>query len=471
MDIQQLLQALPNTALIALVEDVYGRYGDIDGIIESYLDSVVVQGEAEVGVTAPLMQWLKRQIEQLLDNEEFVDYRQALQLSSQLERLLSDISSLAELNAVEALAMLDELLARHEEIMERVDDSGGSIGEALSNAMSLWLEVAAELRRQQPQARDWVQTVLDYHEASDYGCFDDVIRDSACLLSEEELRQLAGHFESDIRSALKATVDDGHNRQASHAALKLRSVAEALSDIFLYEQSTLLISPRPNTLQLAGITQYALAIGALERAEYWLQQPQWQDDEHRFAGLNNQLLKRQGNISQLKDNLLESWQRMPNKRNLQAYWEYADDAERQAVTIQVQEQAGSLDRHVDAIEMLLFIGDAKLAADHLIAHRFELGSEWYGTLLGWIEGFDAGRQTLAVIVCYRLLLMDLLERGNARAYHHGARYFHTLLALDKKLPDYRGLDSAQAFITSLQAKHGRKRSFWSAADYPNKAEA
>ncbi|MBK8973885.1 MAG: hypothetical protein IPM37_21925 [Hahellaceae bacterium] len=52
---------------------------------------------------------------------------------------------------------------------------------------------------------------------------------------------------------------------------------------------------------------------------------------------------------------------------------------------------------------------------------------------------------------------------------YDADYFHALLKLDKKKPDYQGLDDAQAFIRQLQQKHWRKHSFWTQADYPSKA--
>ncbi len=471
MDVPKLLQALPATVLMALVEDLYGRHGDIDEIIEAYLESADEQGEVEAQGTTPLLPWLKRQVEQLTASDEFVDYRHAPQLSSQIERLLVDISNLAELDAAQALALLDQLLVSHGGILERVDDSGGYIGDVLCDAVSLWLTVAADLRSQQPLARNWAADVVAYHAANDYGCFDAIISGSRCLLSEDELRQLGLQFESELRGALNAATGEGHNRQRSYASLGLRSVAEALSDISLYELSTLLISPHPNTLQLERIIRYALDIGAMERAEYWLQQPQWREDERRYASLHNQLLKHQGNIDQLKQNLLADWQRAPSACKLEAYWNYANEAERQAVAAQVHAQAESLNDAAVAIEMLLFIDSVGPAAEHLIARHAALSGVWYGTLLGWIERFKAAGQTLAGIVCYRLLLTDLLERGYSKAYHHGARYFHVLLALDREQPDYRGLDSAQAFIASLQSRHWRKRSFWSAAGYPGKPDS
>lgn len=469
MSISRQLRAMQKPALIALVGDLYGRDGDIDEIIKSHLEQQGTEDETDAGLQPSLLPYLQRQVTQLISSTAFIDYRSAHPFSQQLEQLLADIGDLAEQHAAQALALLDQLLEQHGTIYERVDDSDGYLGDALGNAVELWLAVATILRSEQPEARDWVGDVCTLYDNNDYGCVDDIISISSNLLSIKELRELAERFEHDARVAIDRHKGNDYNEQAAHACMRLSAVAQALSDINLYEQATLLTTPQPNLQQLQDLINYALSIKALERAEYWLQQPQWQVDQRRHAQLSNRLLEHQGNITQLKHNLLQAFQQEPSEHNLRAYWQHAEPDERQVIGEQVLEQAKSLKSASEAIRLLLFIGSIEMAAEYFIAHHAKLKGSWYGTLLGWLEPFEAAEQTLASILCYRLLLADLLDRGYSKAYHHGARYFHSLLKLDKKQPDYRGLDNAQAYITALQAKHGRKRSFWDAAGYPNKA--
>lgn len=471
MSVIKHLRGLPKPALIALIDDLYGRYGDIDEIIEDHLEQQSEEHESESESLPNLLPYLQRQVSQLVTSQAYIDYRSAQGFSERLEQLLVDICDLAEADAAQALALLDQLLEHHGDMLERVDDSDGYLGDALGAAVELWLAVASTLRCEQPEARDWVADVCALHDNNDYGCFDDILSLSHSLLTAQELRTLAANFAQAARSAIATHSGDGYNHQAADACIGLRAVAEALSDIELYEQATLLTSPQPNPLQLQQLIEYALRIDALERADYWLQQPQWRADQRLHAQLHNQLLKHQGNLGQLKHNLLQAYQQSPSLFNLEAYWEYADPAERQAVSQQIKQQFNADSDPSEAIQLLLFINAVDQAAEYLIEHHTRLQGRWYGTLLNWLEHFEAAGQTLASILCYRLLLNDLLDRGYSRAYHHGARYFHKLLQLDATQPDYRGLDNAQSYIATLQNKHWRKRSFWNDAGYPNKAVA
>ena len=118
--------------------------------------------------------------------------------------------------------------------------------------------------------------------------------------------------------------------------------------------------------------------------------------------------------------------------------------------------------------MLLLVGRVNRAEAVLLETPEQFSSMHYGALLNWVKIFAEEHKPLAQVVCYRALLNDLLDRGYTRAYRHGASYFHKLLALDKVIDDYHGLEDAQAFIHGLQTRHWRKRSFWELADYPNK---
>lgn len=467
MSIESKLQKMPHETLVALLADLYERYGDIDEIIDSYLEHTEL--ESQRGGVCDTE--LGRQVESLTSVGQFYHYREAYALSERCERILQGIDNLAAVNTEQALALLDVLLNRHERIYESVDDSDGFIGEVMQQAVQLWLQVAAQLRKQQPDARQWVDTVLKYNSQNDYGCFDELISSSRCLLTENELQALASHFEQQAQAAASLELGDEHyNAPLANACLGLRAAAEALQDFSLYERSLLINSPVPNTLQLERLIGYALELEKFERAKYWLQQPQWKHDQNRQTHLNNQLLLRQGHIEQLKQNLLSDWRLNPRSFTLQNYWEHATQKERISLTIELLSRVEQLGNKEDALSMLLFVGQVEEAAEYLIFHQAELKRYYYSTLLNWLESFQQAGQTLAVIVCYRLLLLDVLERGYSRAYHHAARYFNALLKLDKTQPDYQGLDSAQEFIAVLQAKHGRKRSFWQAAGYPAKGQ-
>lgn len=465
MNIRSSANKLSKSALTSLVVNLYGIYGDIDEIIEHHLAAAEYSDQ-------PLADMLHRQIEQLQREDEFIGYHSSYAFSCRLQSLLLDINTLLrEQDTEQALRLTEAFLLLVDSIFKRCDDSDGDIGELFREAVDQWLDIAAELRATQADSIDWVEKVLCFFDNNDYGCFDNVIANSRNLLTEDELKQLAWRFENQARKALDEPSDDqGYNFEVAHACIGICSVAEALDDMALYEKSVLITSPQPNTLQIAGIIQFALEIKKLERAEYWLKQPEWQQDKTRQKTLQNELLKLQGNVQQLKQNLLDDFINTPNDFTLSNYWKFADEQERQAIQSKVATLAKASNNVQEAISMLLMVGNMDQAAHTVITHASQLDELYYGTLLNWVELFENNQQALATIVCYRALLSDLLNRGYSKAYHHGAHYFHQLLELDRHIDDYQELMDAQAFIKLIQKNHWRKRSFWAEANYPNKPE-
>lgn len=420
-------------------------------------------------VSSTSHQSIAQEIERLLTQTAFIDFHESHLFSLQLRNLLENINTLAETDDLfDAVEILEALLRGLDSILNRVDDSSGEIGDTLRGAAELWIELATNLRSRQPEARKWIETVLSFFDNNDFGIFDTFISHSGRLLCEEELRQLAWRFESDAKRALKRSTRTTHNREVSHACLGLRSVGKALKDIRLIEKSLLLNCPSPNTLQLSKMVLLAIEFDALDRADHWLAQPAWREDPSRRQALVNALLKKRGNIEQLKANLLEEFLGCPNELTLTAYLEFADPKESQSAMSEAVRLAEDHDDLHEAIAMLLLIDRVSQAAGILALHEAEVSGTHYSTLLKWLQAFEQAGETLATILCYRHLLMELLDRNHRKAYPYGANYFHRLLELDKQAPDYQSFGNAQAFIERLRKVHGRKQGFWGLIPDPNK---
>lgn len=463
MSMLKQLKQLSKPALVNLIDELYGIYGDIDEIIERHVSAAENSG-------ASLNSTITRQLKQIKSEKKFIDYYSSGEFSIRLESILLDINTLLrEQDLKQALQATEQLLWLSESVLERADDSNGSIGEVFSDAVDQWLDIAAELRSLEPDAENWVEKVLQIFDNNDYGVFDNIIRHSDLLLLPEELIQLAWRFEAEAKKALQTPAKKNeYNSQAAHACIALRSVAEAKGDMELFEKSYLLSSPTPNSLQIEQIVQFALAVSDFERARYWLAQPQMQTDKVRSRALRTRLLELQGDSRELKKYLAQEFAEHPSDSTLEAYWEVANATDRKALYKQVAQLATAASFPEQAVAMLLRVDNKDLAEKLLLDHWPALSNLYYSTFLYWLERFDESSHPLACVICYRYLLNDLLDRGYSKAYRYGANYFHTLLKLDKQIKDYRHLENAQAYIESLQAKHGRKRSFWDLTKFPNK---
>lgn len=465
MSIQQALKKLNKSDLVKLVTDLHGRYEDIDQVIARHTAS----GSSKEN---SLFTVIQRQLQQIAKDSSFIDYYDSGSYAHRLDCLLTDIDTLLrEQSPEQALQATEDFIWLHESVLERADDSNGELGDVFREAVDQWLDIAAEVRNLNPQAQNWLDKVLAFFEGNEYGVLDDIIRNSCALLSDDELTQLAWRFEAQAKQALEKqhkAKDKGYNSEAAHATIGMQSVAEAKGDMALFEKAYLLTSPNPNTLQLERIVAFAIAIKDFDRAEYWLGQPIWQEDPSRFKSLRNHMLAAQGNTKQLKKYLAEDFYQNPNEVSLESYWEVANKTEQKALHKQMPELAKMAHDADSAIGMALIVKHSDLAESLLLEHGNKLTEHYYGTFLRWLEQLDEKSHPLACIVCYRCLLTNLLDRGYAKAYHHGADYFYKLLKLDKKVTDYKGLVNAQDYIRSLQEMHWRKRSFWQQADYPNK---
>ncbi|WP_373092305.1 DUF6880 family protein [Zhongshania sp.] len=475
MSIEKALKPLKKQQLINMLAAVYGIYGDIDDIIERHIVASDMPGIFESG--SGLQEILLGQINELKTSHEFIDFKSSYRFSCSLQSLLIDIDTLVrEQNPVSALELTEAFLETCESIMNRCDDSSGDVGEVYRDAVDLWLDIAAQIRAQHADVKiDWVAKVRFYFDNNDYGCFDNIIRHGALLLSDDELTQLAWRFENDIKKALLQARSDkserfNYNPRAAHASIGLRSVAEALEDLGMFEKATLLQSPQPNEQQMQSLIEFSLYTENYERAQHWLDQPGWSAERGLHKKLTTQLLLEQGKIAEVKENFRKDFAATPSLVNLLCYWEMADKKERKALRQTVLNIAPNNEDIGNAIEMLLLVNEEKLAATTLVTRAAEIATFHYSHVRDWLSVFKQHKDKLAAIVCYRTLLSDILDRGRSTAYHHAADYFNALLTLDKTQKTYQPLISGQAYITELQAKHWRKRSFWAAADYPNEAD-
>lgn len=465
MTIQRALKKLNKSDLLQLVKDIYGRYDDIDQTIERYT--------AKTSATKnTLFRVIESQLQEIAKDTTFIDYYESGNYAARLQCLLMNIDTLLrEQEPEHALQATENFIWLHESVLERADDSSGELGELFRDAVDQWLYIATDVRSLNPQLQNWVDKVLAFYEGNDYGVLDNIISHSGKLLLDDELTQLAWRFESEAQKALdkqRKSKDTGYNKDAAHATLVLRSIAKAKGDVALFENSYLLARPKLNTLQIEQIVEFTLATKNFDRAEYWLAQPEWREDPSRFKALRNRLFKAQGKTKQLKSHLAKDVYDRPNEISLQSYWEVANKTEQKALVKKMPELAKAAPDPDDAISMALIVQHFDLASELLIEHGDQLTELYYGTFLRWLNILNENTHPLSCIVCYRCLLSNLLDRGYAKAYHHGADYFHTLLKLDKSITDYKNLQNAQSYIRDLQEKHGRKRSFWQQANYPNK---
>lgn len=242
---------------------------------------------------------LRKRIASLKRGRRFIDYRASFGFARELEAILADIESgLLERSPEHAFDLVDRFLATAGSVLNRVDDSGGAVGEVYRQAILLWLAAASGRR---DADIDWLERIDQLYQQNDYGVLDPLLPNAHLLLTPDQLKQLARRYENALRRALKSPEqEDKVNFVALHSGVALGQIAEALHDPALYERSVLIHSPQPNHLQMKSICEKYLQYEQPESAMRYLNQAWESRFEHDRLEMLDKVCVQMGDRKQLK---------------------------------------------------------------------------------------------------------------------------------------------------------------------------
>jgi len=430
--------------------DLYLRYPELSDKIEAL---------TLANDPVALSRVLRKRIASLKRRQRFIDYRASFDFARELEAALADIESgLLKRSPEHAFDLVDRFLATAESVLNRVDDSGGAVGEVYRQAVLLWLTAAKGWR---DANIDWLERIYQLYQQNDYGVLDPLLPNANLLLTPDQLKQLAWRYENALRKALKSPEqEDKVNLVALHSGVDLGQIADALRDPALYERSVLIHSPHPNNLQMKSICEKYLQYEQPETAMRYLNQ-EWEERfERDRLELLDKVCVKTGDRKQLKvirSRLFQSEQSYPN---FTRYLEALDEDEKEKAcgsAIKQAEQSGNI---VLSADLLLNLSQTERAQALVLARHQELAECFYDSLLRLAKAFEKAECNLAATACYRALLLDILAQARSKAYGHGARYYKKLEALAKRINEFKPLPTHHAFVQQLHSAHGRKKSFW-----------
>ena len=449
-DLKQKLADIDAATLQDFILDLYLHYPELNDKIEALL---------LYSDPAALANALGKRIQSLRRGRKFIDYRASFDFSRQLDALLADIENGLLANSPKyAFELVDKFLATAEPVLNRIDDSGGEVGEVYRRAVLLWLTAA---RGWQDANVDWPERVYQLYQQNDYGVLDPLLPNAQLLLTRDQLEQLAWRYESALRKALKTPEQAGKaNFTALANGVAMGAIAQALHDPALYERSILIHSPQPNNLQMKAICENFLHYEQPEAAMRYLNQAWESRFEHDRLEFLDKVYAQMGDRQQLKQVRYQLFQAQQSHASFKRYLEVLDEEEKADACDEATakaEQGGNLLR---STELLLNLGQTDRAQALVLLRHQELVECFYNDLLRLAKAFEKEGCDLAATACYRALLLEILMQGRSKAYGHGARYFKKLEALAGRIKVFDPLLEHHAFVQQLQSAHGRKSSFW-----------
>jgi len=463
MNLYQQLTRLKKTQLIKLIKDLAQLDPAIEALIKASLEPEDAPEQPDSLFNENEGDWVRA---------EFEFWRR--QASTEAPRpirekdlnpmygILGVISKLLENDQIPlGFELIEEYLQLQKELFDHFDDSDGLMGDVFHEATELWLDAAADLRAIQPEACNWSTKVKQLYDQNDYGCQDQLLPNANQLLTQDELQQLAWHYEKEQRSALKAPHPDDelYNSKAAHAQLGLHGIGIALEDFSLIEKSLLLSSPKPNDLELIALAQSGIGLQAWDRVEHWLQPKFWSND-HQRREMERAYREEKGDQQGALELAWQNYQANPFAFLLIQWWEEATAKERTAKQPLINKHVREHQFLREAVDLAIISGNYPLAAEVLIQQEKELDGLEYGKVLSWRDIFEQEKLWLATALCYRMLIEDILNNGRTKGYPSAARYLQQEQALSKRIKRYQSHPNTNAYLSHLKKQHGRKKSFW-----------
>lgn len=421
---------------------------------------------------------LKKRVQSLKRGTRYIDYRTAHQFGNELYDLVNHIAELVkQKHAPQAVfELVDGFMQSHGNTFERVDDSSGFVGDLYQQGAELWLKAASELHQQQAGAKstktssqngyDWPKELLKRFNDNGYAAWDDLLKNSAILLTSDELEQLAWRFENDIHTAQQNPPSaERYNSAAAHAKLGLEGVAIALNNPELIEKSTLLISPSPNELQKLSLAQTLLELGHAQRALNWLNgdwNARFQSEQQKLLDACYQATGDKNALLQLRR---ERYEAQPDANNLQALLAISSPQEIEDLKMGAIQKAQSIEHFSLRINTLIALEAVTEAANEVMLAGCKLSEVGYYVLPDWAKSFAKHNQPLAATLCYRTLTDDILNAARSKAYHHAVNYLKKLCELAPFINDYQGHSQHHDYVNQLSLQHKRKTAFWAKIDF------
>jgi hypothetical protein len=440
------LAKVPTDELVALL----ARLAEGDAALQERVEGLALRADPD-GYAASLERRLKR----FREGRSFISYRESGGFARELDAWLDDVEAgLLAADPQTAWKLVDRFIRADARILDRADDSNGSIGDSFRRACRLWHQAAAAL----PADPVWVERVHELHAGNDYGTRDALLDEAAIRLSPLELRRLARLYEQAATSARRD--EEGH--PALTAAVAMGQVACALGDAALYERSVRIRSPRPNALQADDIAAQYLRFGPVERAVEWLTGAAGDSLSSRDERLDllAQAYEKLGN----RQALLDTRRKLAERSNSpELFFEYAallPVEEREVARGQALERAMRSDDPVSAARFLLALDEPDRASALVLRRTDGLTSSYYREILDLAQGLEKAARPLPAVACYRALVEQILAEARSKAYGHARRYVDRLTALHPSVSDYGELPSHADYLAQLRLQHGRKHSFW-----------
>ena len=390
-------------------------------------------------------------------SHRYHDYKSVRAFAAKLELWLDQVArELAPKDPASALDVFEAFIEADESFFESADDSGGDIGDVVRRACRYWLHAAAQCEAPEAALRE---RLLKLANADAYGAREGLFREAHLLLSEQGMRELVAELEGTM--ALLVAKHRGASQlpyEVIKVSAALSLIGDALKDPDVKVRAILSYRPDPNPMQKEAIVRAYLEADRPEDAMKWLE-GNWGHLDDRRQRLLAQAHGQRGN-AELSHPLRQAlFEKSPSIEALRLWLDELPPQQQVAAMERAGHVASALPNPGLAAQILVELHREADAEAVLVGMAAAIDGADYFMLPTLAKTLAEGGRLKAATAIYRALLLNILERANARAYGHAARYLERLQLMSPT--DLAPLPPHEDFLAQLRSKHGRKTAFWS----------
>ena len=471
------LAALSQERLIALVLEEVGQSAAFKKRVSAAL--AALQGPDTVAAM------IDRRLSALEKARGYIDWQKRRAFAADLDATLATI--LADLKPLDAGLALDRLLRfllGADATLERVDDSSGQVHAVYEAAAEAASGLAASLPAD--AAVRFATRALAGLEGDGFGLIGGLLVDLLPNLPAEALDPLDAALTEAVAvlpasegkgAVLAAGGQEWERRYQRHRLNRLRQVIADIrgdADGFIAIEQEM--SPeRPDTVAVA---ERLLTAGRAADALDWIRRPQKRGmrvvtradliageidaegpDRAREA-VEIRILDALGRKDEAQSLRWSRFEASLDSDVLRDYLARLPDFEDEDALERAFAYAASRKDPHGALSFLIRWPNLDRAARLVLDRRLEWSGRIWELLAPAAEALEPDHP-LAASILYRSLIDDILERGRAPAYGHGARHLARLSELSRELAPGDLSPSHEAYAAGLRKAHGRKSGFWS----------
>jgi hypothetical protein len=413
-----------------------------------------------------------KRIAALRSARSFIDWQKRRDFVKDLDlQRAMIVDRIARSRADLALDLMWRFMGLAEPVLNRVDDSNGSVGDVFRAACEDLGTIAAKAK---PDPVDLADRVFAAVQANDYGVFDGLVTVMLPALGEVGAAHLKGRLGKVLADR------SGEAGERDYRALVVRSALQALadgrSDVDAY---IALVPPEERRMphqgaeigrRLLAAGRAADAIAALERArpKRRAAKAARDDDDLYLIGPTAddaweatyiEALEATGRQDEAQRLRWAAFEERLSADRLRAHLKRLPDFDDVEAEERAMKHALGFRSFSAALDFFTGWPDQARAAQLVLARASEIDGNLYH-LLDPAARLIEGKHPLAATLLRRAMIEDTLDGAKSTRYRHAARHLLECRSLAAGIQAFGTFETHEAFVGRLRARHGRKTGFW-----------